>query len=156
MGGGLQGLRPGQNSPAFSGAEHVDIPVRSGGLQCLRPRQNLTVFGGAEHGGGLHGFRQGQFSSTSFAVARSADESLEGGIFRSAGSGQQVHGHSSSSELCAHQMARAGVAAHCEPEEEAARWVDEDMWVPMPGWPGRWLLFLEDIFWDEPGLPAAG
>ena len=34
---------------------------------------------------------------------------------RSAGSDRQVHGHSSSAELSAHQMARAGVAAHSEP-----------------------------------------
>ena len=42
--GGLQGLRPGQNSTAFSGAEHVDIPVHLGrggvgGLQGLRLSQ---------------------------------------------------------------------------------------------------------------------
>ena len=37
-GGGLQGLRPGQNSTTFSGAEHVDIPVPHGrGLQGFRP-----------------------------------------------------------------------------------------------------------------------
>ena len=41
--GGLQGLRPGQDSTAFRRADHVDIPVpRSGGLQGSRPRQAST------------------------------------------------------------------------------------------------------------------
>ena len=39
-GEGLQGFRPELNSTAFSGAEHVDIPVpRRGGLQGLGPGQ---------------------------------------------------------------------------------------------------------------------
>ena len=39
-GRGLQGLRPGQNSTAFGGADRVEIPVpRGGGLQGLRRRQ---------------------------------------------------------------------------------------------------------------------
>ena len=46
--GGLQGARPGQNSRAFCGAEHVDIPVRQGrgvgtGLLGLRPDPNSAA-----------------------------------------------------------------------------------------------------------------
>ena len=41
---GLQGLRPGQDSTAFGGAEHVDNPVtRGGGLQGFLPRQVSTA-----------------------------------------------------------------------------------------------------------------
>ena len=43
-GGSLQGFSPGQNSTAFHGAEHVDVPVpRREGLQGLRPRQFSTA-----------------------------------------------------------------------------------------------------------------
>ena len=76
---------------------------------------------------------------------------------KSVGSGRQVHGRSSSSELSAHQMARAGLAAHSEPEEvEPTRSVDEygRTWLATAGWPRRWWLFgngiTEDLVWDEP------
>ena len=46
--GGLQGARPGQNSAAFYGAEHVEIPVPQGrggggGLLGLRPDPNSAA-----------------------------------------------------------------------------------------------------------------
>ena len=46
--GGLQGARPGQNSAAFYGAEHVEIPVPQGrggrgGLLGLRPDSNSAA-----------------------------------------------------------------------------------------------------------------
>ena len=53
-GGGLQSLHPGQDSTAFGGAVHVDIPVPQGR-------------GG---GGGLHGLRPGQGSSASSSMEK--------------------------------------------------------------------------------------
>ena len=42
--GGLQDFRPGQDSTAFGGADHVEIPApRVGGLQGFLPRQASTA-----------------------------------------------------------------------------------------------------------------
>ena len=86
-GGGLQSLRPGQDSTAFGGAEHVDNPVPQGR-------------GG---GRGLHGLRPGQGSSASASSSMDRSYVAEGafdGFFRtfpsvkeSAGSASQCGDH---------------------------------------------------------------
>ena len=59
-GGSLQGFSPGQNSTAFHGAEHVDVPV---------PR-----------GEGLQGLRPGQGSRASSSSSRTAEGAFDGGF----------------------------------------------------------------------------
>ena len=98
----LQGFHPGHGSTAPQFAEQiVDIPVPAEGLQGSRP---------------------GQVSTASSSFSRSTDEAFQR-VFRTFPCGNksarvagqvsaQLGEHVSSSTLRAHQLARAGVAAH--------------------------------------------
>ena len=99
--------------------------------------------------GGLQGSGPGLFSP---AVLDSADEALEG-VFRTFTRGKsarvagqvsaQLGGHVSSSTLSAHQMARAGVAAHSSASSLDDLLFDEDgdggMWMRLPSGGGLCL-----------------
>ena len=88
-GGGLQGLRPGQDSTALT-LQFLVIVAVGLGLQGFSQEQNSAAFRGAEHvdipvpkgrgGGGLHGLRPGQSSSASPSMDRSyvADGAFDG------------------------------------------------------------------------------
>ena len=78
-GGGLQSLRPGQDSAAFGGAEHVDTSVPHGrggragwgGLQGFSQAQSSGAFCGAEHADTPVPQGRGQGSSASSSMDRS-------------------------------------------------------------------------------------
>ena len=119
VGGGLQGLRPGQDSTAFSGADHVDTPVpldRGGrawrrGLQGFSQEQNSIAFRGADHGDipvplgrgagrCLHAFSPGQGSSASSSMDRSfVAEGAFDGFFRTFAGVKKVRGPPASAEI---------------------------------------------------------
>ena len=133
--------------------QHVDIPVPRGGgrlagLQGSSPGQSSTAFVeqiGHIPGGGLQGFRprQGSTTSSSFSPATDDDADEPGtGVFRTfprskksakvfSHSSQRVLRSVSSSELSAHQMPRAGPAAHSRPSDERTTFVDahDHAWV---------------------------
>ena len=88
-GGGLQGFRPGQGSPAADVEQIVDIPVpqrrkRSGGLHSSLPGQGSTAyleqFTGFPARGGPQGFLPGQGSSSSTRIPGGADGGIQGGF----------------------------------------------------------------------------
>ena len=136
--GGLQGARPGQNSTAFYGAEHVDIPVPQGrGV-----------------GGGLLGARPDTNSAASSVRSGAADEVFPGG-FRTFSRGQKsaTLGPHSGSELSADftswTPAACGVPMVPEPvleveaeEEYLVTRMDEygRWWYRSEVHPGRWFL----------------
>ena len=134
--------------------QHVDIPVpgsrgRLAGLQGSSPGQSSTAFVeqiGPILGGGLQGFRprHGSTASSSYSPAGSDDDADEPGIGVSrtfprlkkvakvtSHSSQRVLRSVSSSELSAHQMPRAGPAAHSRPSDERTTFVDahDHAWV---------------------------
>ena len=136
--------------------QHVDNPVPGGrgrlaGLQGSSPGQSSTAFVeqiGHIPGGGLQGFRprQGSTAFSSYSPTGSDDDADEPGIgffrtFPRLKKSAKVTSHSSqrvlrsvcSSELSAHQMPRAGPAAHSRPSDERTTFVDDHdhAWVRM-------------------------
>ena len=134
--------------------QHVDTPVPGGrgrlaGLQGSSPGQSSTAFVeqiGHIPGGGHQSFRprQGSAASSSYSPAGSDDDADEPGIgvFRTfprlkkvakvtSHSSQRVLRSVSSSELSAHQMPRAGPAAHSRASDERTTFVDahDHAWV---------------------------
>ena len=132
--------------------QHVDIPVPRGrgrlaGLQGSSPGQSSTAFVeqiGHIPGGGLQGFRPGSPASSFHSPAGSDDDADEAGkwVFRTfpqVKKSAKVTPHSSprvlrsvsSSELSAHQMPRAGPAAHSRPSDERTTFLDahDHAWV---------------------------
>ena len=89
-GGGLQGFRPRQGSPAVDVEQIIEIPVpqrrrrRSGGLQSSLPGQGSTAsleqIPGFPARGGPQGFLPGQGSSSSSRFPGGADEGIQGGF----------------------------------------------------------------------------
>ena len=89
-GGGLQGFRPGQGSPAADVEQIVDIPVpqrrrkRSGGLHSSLPGQGSTAYleqiTGFPARGGPQGLLPGQGSSSSTRIPGGADGGIQGGF----------------------------------------------------------------------------
>ena len=143
----LQGFFPEQNSTALPVQQIVDIPVCSGGLQ---------------------GFRPGQISTVSSSSPGAADEAFER-VFRTSPQGKKVRGsrgqvsaqlggHVISSMLSTHQMGWTELPDEESEEEDPNRWVDEyrRIWRKTATLFRRWWLLGTDIFWDEPGLAAAG
>ena len=89
-GGGLQGFRPGQGTPAAGVEQIVEIPVpqrrrrRSGHLQSSLPGQGSTAYleqiAGFPARGGPQGCLPGQGSSSSSRFPGGADEGIQGGF----------------------------------------------------------------------------
>ena len=95
--GGLQGFFPEQSFPHSSVEQIVDIPVPGGGLQDFLPDQASAASSAVLPEEPF----QGEFSNFSPG---------EKGAKVTRQSSARVHGHSSSSELSAHQIARGGEA----------------------------------------------
>ena len=143
----LQGSLPGQSSTAPSVVQIVDIP--GGGLQGSRPGQ-------------------GSLTSSSFHSPAGSDDDADepgtGGFsnFSPVEKSVKVTPHSSprvlrsvsSSELSAHQMPRAGAAAHSRPSDERTSFVDAHghAWVRLNTLNGSYWrnLDLQHSQWHPP------
>ena len=155
--------------------QHVDIPVPRGrgrlaGLQGSSPGQSSTAF--VEQiidipGGGLQGSRPGSPAFSFHSPAGSDDDADEAGIgvfrtFPQVKKNSKVTPHSSprvlrsvsSSELSAHQMPRAGPAAHSRPSDERTTFLDahDHAWVRLDTVHGSYWrnLDLQHSQWHPP------
>ena len=136
---GLQGFSQGQNSAAFFGADHVDIPV---------PRR-----------GGLQGSRHGQGSTASSSRSRdAADEALQCffALFPKTKKSARLGSHSGS-KLSADFTPSTPPAQQqsTSPAMERDTWVDgDDVWVRVDSLQGPyWRKLLSDHWqWYPPWL----
>ena len=160
-GGGLQGFRPGQGSPAADVEQIVDIPVpqrrrrRIGGLQSSLPGQGSTAYleqiAGFPARGGPQGFLPGQSSSSSSRLLVNADEGIPGDFRTFFRSGKSARlGPHSGSELSA-DFTPSTPAAYVD-STGPSMWVDDDGLTWWQSASGRWYLDRDpSIWWDAPG-----
>ena len=175
-GGGLQGFRTGQGTPAADVEQIVEIPVpqcrrrRSGGLQSSLPGQGSTAFleqiVDIPAREGLQGFLPGQGSSSSSRLHGGTDEGIQWvfhTFLREEKSAEE--GPHSGSELgadftpwtpAAYDAPMAAGSWSVEELEELGIWVDEfGRWWSRSGvFPGRWVLHDTShgpVWWDEVG-----
>ena len=161
-GGGLQGFRAGQGTPAADVEQIVEIPVpqrrrrRSGGLQSSLPGQGSTSYleqiVDIPARGGLQGFLPGQGSSSSSRLHGGTDEGIQG-VFRTFPREEKSaeQGPHSRSELGADFTPWTPAACDApmvaeswsvEELEDLGIWVDEfGRWWSRSGvFPERWVM----------------
>ena len=160
-GGGLQGFRPGQRSPAADLEQIVDIPDpqrrrrRIGGLQSSLPGQGSTAYleqiAGFLARGGPPGFLPGQSSSSSSRLLVNADEGIQGDFRTFFRSGKSARlGPHSGSELSA-DFTPSTPAAYVD-STGPSMWVDDAGLTWWQSASGRWYLDRDpSIWWDAPG-----
>ena len=175
-GGGLQGFRAGQGTPAADVEQIVEIPVpqrrwrRSGGLQSSLPGQGSTAYleqiVDIPAREGLQGFPPGQGSSSSSRLHGGTDDGIQE-VFRTFPRDEKSaeQGPHSGSELgadftpwtpAAYDAPMVAQSWSVEELEELGIWVDEfGRWWSRSGvFPGRWVMHDTSggpVWWDEPG-----
>ena len=175
-GGGLQGFRAGQGTPAADVEQIVENPVpqrrrrRSGGLQSSLPGQGSTAYleqiVDIPAREGLQGFLPGQGSSPWSRLHGGTDAGIQG-VFRTFPREEKSaeQGPHSGSELgadftpwtpaaCDAPMVAESLSA--EELEDLGIWVDEfgSWWSRSGVFPGRWVMHDTTdgpVWWDEPG-----
>ena len=164
--GGLHGFLPGQGSLQRTGEQIIDTPVRGRGVsgslsrysrrQCSSKRTaeqiaDIPVPVGRRHGlspdlhvAALPAVLPGEPEQVVFRTFSKIQKSAPAATLP----GAKVHGHSSSSELSAHQIPRAG-----DPRDTLEDFFTNEagMWMRLPT--GRWYLLCSDpaVYYDEPG-----